>query len=254
MLRLQPGRRALHRQRQVARRQPGQPAAGRGPRPAPTSWCAPRSTGSPPAPRWPAVMDGRDALLAVAMNGAPLPVAHGFPARMVVPGLYGYVSAMQVGHRHQGHHVRATTRPTGCQRGWSQQAPIKTESRIDVPNGSSVTAGRDPGGRGGLGAAQGHRRGGGAGGPRAVAAGPAGRGARHRHLAAVGVGLGRHAAAATSSRPAPPTRPATPRPRCRHRRSPTAPADTRASRCPSADASLPPRKRPADSLRPRVSH
>ena len=40
-----------------------------------------------------AVMDGRDALLAVAMNGAPLPVAHGFPVRMVVPGLYGYVSA-----------------------------------------------------------------------------------------------------------------------------------------------------------------
>lgn len=40
-----------------------------------------------------AVMDGRDALLAVAMNGAALPVAHGFPVRMVVPGLYGYVSA-----------------------------------------------------------------------------------------------------------------------------------------------------------------
>ena len=39
------------------------------------------------------VMDGRDALLAVAMNGTPLPVAHGFPVRMVVPGLYGYVSA-----------------------------------------------------------------------------------------------------------------------------------------------------------------
>ena len=39
------------------------------------------------------VMDGPDALLAVAMNGQPLPVAHGFPARMVTPGLYGYVSA-----------------------------------------------------------------------------------------------------------------------------------------------------------------
>jgi len=38
-------------------------------------------------------MDGRNALLAVGMNGQPLPVAHGFPARMIVPGLYGYVSA-----------------------------------------------------------------------------------------------------------------------------------------------------------------
>src|SRR5205807_1819081 len=40
-----------------------------------------------------AIMDGRNALLAVGMNGQPLPVAHGFPARMIVPGLYGYVSA-----------------------------------------------------------------------------------------------------------------------------------------------------------------
>src|SRR2546429_422992 len=40
-----------------------------------------------------ALRDGRDAMLAVGMNGAPLPLAHGFPVRMVVPGLYGYVSA-----------------------------------------------------------------------------------------------------------------------------------------------------------------
>ena len=88
------------------------------------------------------VMDGRDALLAVAMNGAPLPVAHGFPARLVVPGLYGYVSACKwvtdinvtKFADAQGYWVP---------RGWSQQAPIKTESRIDVPNGSGpVTAGR----------------------------------------------------------------------------------------------------------------
>jgi DMSO/TMAO reductase YedYZ molybdopterin-dependent catalytic subunit len=39
------------------------------------------------------VLDGRDAMLAVAMNGEPLPPAHGFPVRMLVPGLYGYVSA-----------------------------------------------------------------------------------------------------------------------------------------------------------------
>ena len=45
------------------------------------------------------LMDGRDAMLAVAMNGEPLPVAHGFPVRMVVPGLYGYVSATKWGER-----------------------------------------------------------------------------------------------------------------------------------------------------------
>jgi DMSO/TMAO reductase YedYZ molybdopterin-dependent catalytic subunit len=86
------------------------------------------------------VMDGRDALLAVAMNGAPLPVAHGFPARMVTPGLYGYVSATK-----WVTDIKVTTFrgefAYWAQRGWSQQAPIKTESRIDVPGGS-VSAGR----------------------------------------------------------------------------------------------------------------
>jgi len=88
------------------------------------------------------VMDGRDALVAVAMNGAPLPVAHGFPARLVVPGLYGYVSACK-----WVTDINVTTfadaQAYWVPRGWSQQAPIKTESRIDVPNGSApVTAGR----------------------------------------------------------------------------------------------------------------
>jgi DMSO/TMAO reductase YedYZ molybdopterin-dependent catalytic subunit len=90
------------------------------------------------------VMDGRDALLAVAMNGAPLPVAHGFPARLVVPGLYGYVSACK-----WITDIKVTTFAGEvaywAQRGWSQRAPIKTESRIDVPNGSAtVRAGRTP--------------------------------------------------------------------------------------------------------------
>jgi DMSO/TMAO reductase YedYZ molybdopterin-dependent catalytic subunit len=80
------------------------------------------------------VMDGRDALLAVAMNGQPLPVAHGFPARMVVPGLYGYVSATK-----WVTDINVTTFAGNyafwAQRGWSQQAPVKTECRIDVPNG-----------------------------------------------------------------------------------------------------------------------
>jgi len=82
----------------------------------------------------PVVMDGRDALLAVAMNGAALPVAHGFPARMVTPGLYGYVSATK-----WVTDINVTTFAGNyaywAQRGWSQQAPIKTECRIDVPTG-----------------------------------------------------------------------------------------------------------------------
>jgi DMSO/TMAO reductase YedYZ molybdopterin-dependent catalytic subunit len=89
-----------------------------------------------------AVMDGRDALLAVAMNGAPLPVAHGFPVRMVVPGLYGYVSATK-----WVTDIKVTTfaaeQAYWIQRGWAQRGPVKTESRIDVPNGSAaVRAGR----------------------------------------------------------------------------------------------------------------
>ncbi len=88
------------------------------------------------------VMDGRDALLAVAMNGTALPVAHGFPARMVVPGLYGYVSATK-----WVTDINVTTFAGNyaywAQRGWSQQAPIKTECRIDVPTGNNqLKAGR----------------------------------------------------------------------------------------------------------------
>ena len=88
------------------------------------------------------VMDGRDALLAVAMNGQPLPIAHGFPARMMVPGLYGYVSATK-----WVTDIEVTTFAGNyaywAQRGWSQRAPIKTECRIDVPNGlSEISAGR----------------------------------------------------------------------------------------------------------------
>ena len=89
-----------------------------------------------------AIMDGRNALLAVGMNGQPLPVAHGFPARMVVPGLYGYVSATKWVTR-----LTLTTfarqQAYWTQRGYSAQAPIKTESRIDVPKPlAQVKAGR----------------------------------------------------------------------------------------------------------------
>jgi DMSO/TMAO reductase YedYZ molybdopterin-dependent catalytic subunit len=86
-----------------------------------------------------AVMDGRDALLAVAMNGTALPVAHGFPARMVVPGLYGYVSACKWLTDIEVTTYQAAT-AYWSQRGWDAQAPIKTESRIDVPRGNATIA------------------------------------------------------------------------------------------------------------------
>ena len=88
------------------------------------------------------IFDGRTALLAVGMNGVPLPVIHGFPARLVVAGLYGYVSA-----------VKWIKRIEICEwegnngywipRGWSKKAPIKIASRIDVPRERRVTAGNN---------------------------------------------------------------------------------------------------------------
>ncbi|MFJ4848648.1 MULTISPECIES: molybdopterin-dependent oxidoreductase [unclassified Streptomyces] len=78
------------------------------------------------------VMDGRDALLAVGMNGEPLPLAHGFPVRMVVPGLYGYVSACK-----WIEDLELTTfaayDPYWVRREWAREAPVKTQSRIDTP-------------------------------------------------------------------------------------------------------------------------
>jgi DMSO/TMAO reductase YedYZ molybdopterin-dependent catalytic subunit len=76
--------------------------------------------------------DGRDALLAIGMNGQPLPLEHGFPVRMVVPGLYGYVSAckwiteieLSSFDDYDAYWVP---------RGWAALAPVKTQSRIDTP-------------------------------------------------------------------------------------------------------------------------
>ena len=85
--------------------------------------------------------DDRDALLAVAMNGRPLPIAHGFPVRMVVPGLYGYVSAtkwvvdLEVTRFDQAQGY-------WTDKGWDALGPIKLASRIDVPGqGQEVSAG-----------------------------------------------------------------------------------------------------------------
>jgi len=84
----------------------------------------------------------RGALLALAMNGEPLPAEHGFPVRMVVPGLYGYVSATK-----WLADLELTTfdafDPYWARRGWAKKAPIKTMSRIDRPTGfQRVPAGK----------------------------------------------------------------------------------------------------------------
>jgi DMSO/TMAO reductase YedYZ molybdopterin-dependent catalytic subunit len=88
-----------------------------------------------------ALTDERNALLAVAMNGEPLPIEHGFPVRTVVPGLYGYVSAtkwlvdLEVTRFDQFDAF-------WTKRGWSEKGPVKTQSRIDVPrDGDGVNAG-----------------------------------------------------------------------------------------------------------------
>ncbi|MFF0542917.1 molybdopterin-dependent oxidoreductase [Nocardia thailandica] len=87
-----------------------------------------------------ALTDGRDALLAVGMNGEPLPVKHGYPARLVVPGLYGYVSATKwVTELEVTRFDRATAYWT--RRGWSDRGPIKTGTRIDTP-GARIRPGR----------------------------------------------------------------------------------------------------------------
>jgi DMSO/TMAO reductase YedYZ molybdopterin-dependent catalytic subunit len=86
-----------------------------------------------------ALTDGRDALLAVAMNGQPLPTAHGYPARLVVPGLYGYVSATKwVVDLELTRFDKAEAFWT--RHGWSPRGPIKTESRVDVPRSGEVVS------------------------------------------------------------------------------------------------------------------
>ena len=79
-----------------------------------------------------ALTDGRDALLAVGMNGEPLPLEHGYPVRQVVPGLYGYVSATKwVVDWEVTRFDRASAYWTD--RGWGERGPILTASRIDRP-------------------------------------------------------------------------------------------------------------------------
>jgi hypothetical protein len=90
------------------------------------------------------VMDGRDAMVAIGMNGEPLPVEHGFPARLVIPGLYGFTSATKWVTE-----LELTTFGAydayWLRRGWAQIAPIKTMARIDTPKGlGKLSAGTVP--------------------------------------------------------------------------------------------------------------
>jgi DMSO/TMAO reductase YedYZ molybdopterin-dependent catalytic subunit len=93
------------------------------------------TAGSPTA----VLMDGRDAMLAVGMNGEPLPTEHGFPVRVVVPGLYGYVSATKWITE-----LEVTTFAAfdayWVQRDWVATGTIQTESRIDTPSDGSTKA------------------------------------------------------------------------------------------------------------------
>ncbi|MGV8847636.1 molybdopterin-dependent oxidoreductase [Tessaracoccus sp.] len=85
------------------------------------------------------LLDGRDAMIAVAMDGQPLTRVHGFPARLLTPGLYGYVGATKWLEK-----LTLTTYEESqaywTRRGWGEQGPVKTATRIDVP-GNNLSAG-----------------------------------------------------------------------------------------------------------------
>ncbi len=94
-----------------------------------------------------AMAPGREPMIAVGMNRIPLPAGHGFPARLIVPGLYGYVSATKWLTE-----IQLTTRDAvdgyWVPLGWAKDGPILTQSRIDVPGyNAQVPAGLGPGRR-----------------------------------------------------------------------------------------------------------
>jgi DMSO/TMAO reductase YedYZ molybdopterin-dependent catalytic subunit len=86
--------------------------------------------------------DGRDAMIALAMNGEALPREHGYPARMVVPGLYGFISGCKWIER-----ITLTTYAERdaywTKRDWATHAPIKISSRIDTPRALEIVASGD---------------------------------------------------------------------------------------------------------------
>jgi DMSO/TMAO reductase YedYZ molybdopterin-dependent catalytic subunit len=88
-------------------------------------------------------LDGREALVAFGLNGSELPAKHGYPVRLVVPGLYGYVSATKWLSE-----IELTNWDFDAywiQRTWTKEGPVKTQSRIDtVKDGDQLSAGRIP--------------------------------------------------------------------------------------------------------------
>ncbi len=136
-------------------------------------------------------LDGRTALVVVGMNGEPLPATHGFPARLVVAGLYGYVSATKWLRE-----IELTTWESfdgyWVPRGWAKEGPIKVASRIDVPRGGDLPRRTRRRRRRGVGADARHRAGRGAGRRRRVAGGDVGGGGERQHLGAVVPRVGRH--------------------------------------------------------------
>ncbi|AUZ35914.1 oxidoreductase [Arthrobacter sp. PGP41] len=88
------------------------------------------------------LQDDRDAMLAIGMNGEPLPLEHGYPVRMVVPGLYGFVSATKWVVDLEVTRF-ADSKAYWTERGWSERGPIKTMARVDVPKSfAKVPAGK----------------------------------------------------------------------------------------------------------------
>jgi hypothetical protein len=88
------------------------------------------------------LQDDRDAMLAIGMNDEPLPLEHGYPVRMVVPGLYGFVSATKWVVDLEVTRF-ADSKAYWTERGWSERGPIKTMARVDVPKSfAKVPAGK----------------------------------------------------------------------------------------------------------------
>src|ERR687889_2118431 len=88
-------------------------------------------------------LDGRNALVAFGLNGSELPIQHGYPVRLVIPGLYGYVSATKWLTE-----IELTSWNFDAywiQRTWSKEGPVKTQSRIDtISAGDNLSAGKNP--------------------------------------------------------------------------------------------------------------
>jgi len=88
-------------------------------------------------------LDGRNAMVALGLNGSELPVEHGYPVRLVIPGLYGYVSATK--WLTEIELTNWNFDAYWIQRTWSKEGPIKTQSRIDtISAGDNLSAGKNP--------------------------------------------------------------------------------------------------------------